>query len=400
MANWTQVPLGDVFDVQLGKMLGAGSDNGDQYQYLANRNVQWGQIVIDELGTMNFSGSERKRYRLQYGDLLVCEGGEVGRAALWSDELPECYFQNALHRLRATSTADPSFMRHYFEFAAREGQFRGLTGQTSIGHLPRSSLVRWRIPVPPVEEQRRIAGVLDTIDEMVYATERTIVKLRSIQEGLFAEAVEVAFTAGRIRRLGEVVGLNSASLIQTGPFGSQLHASEYVDQGVPAFMPKDIKEGELDVRGSAKISASKANELGRHRLRSGDVLFARRGDLSQCAVVAASQAGSICGTGCLLVRIPSEELEPEWLVAAYRHDFVQRQVRARAVGSTMPNLSTGLIRSLAIPFPSEASQRIMAAVHDVSGHVETERANQMKLEAVRAGLAADLLSGRIRTVAV
>ncbi len=194
MDDCEELPLGEVFDVQLGKMLGAGSRHGDQFQYLANRNVQWGRIVIDELGTMNFNIGERTRYRLQSGDLLVCEGGEVGRAAIWSDELPECYFQNAIHRLRAISDADPRYMRHYFEFAAMVGSLRALTGQTSIGHLPRANLVRWLVPMPPLEEQRRIAEILDTADEAIRVHERERDKLKQLRSGLADDLL-----SGRVR---------------------------------------------------------------------------------------------------------------------------------------------------------------------------------------------------------
>lgn len=194
MDDCEELPLGEVFDVQLGKMLGVGSRFGDQFQYLANRNVQWGRIVIDELGTMNFNIAERTRYRLQSGDLLVCEGGEVGRAAIWWDELPECYFQNAIHRLRAISDADPRYMRHYFEFAAMGGSLRALTGQTSIGHLPRANLVRWLVPMPPLEEQRRIAEILDTADEAIRVHEKERDKLKQFRSGLAADLL-----SGRVR---------------------------------------------------------------------------------------------------------------------------------------------------------------------------------------------------------
>ena len=288
--------------------------------------------------------------------------------------------------------AEQPFMTEYFRDASHGVVIEKMTFQQD----------RWlEFPVwlPPVEEQRRIAEILDAIDEAIQATERVIAKLRANANGLISDAAEGALEAGRIRSLGEIADESPGSLIQTGPFGSQLHASEYVSEGTPAFMPTDIKEGELDVERAAKISAKKADELGRHRLRVGDVLFARRGDLSRCAVVAAEQSGGLCGTGCLLVRIPKEALAPDWLAAIYRHDTVQWQVLARAVGSTMLNLSASLIRSLLIPCPTQTSRRLMTVAHATSGRVEIERTDLAKLVVLRAGIAADLLSGRVRTVA-
>ena len=267
---------------------------------------------------------------------------------------------------------------------------RGHHGRLFVRPQPGSR--RWR---SSVGSQRSSARSTKTIR----ATERIIAKLHANANGLITDAAESAFEAGRMRSLGEIAGESSGSLIQTGPFGSQLHASEYVSEGTPAFMPSDIREGELDAGGATKISAKKADELRRHRLRVGDVLFARRGDLSRCAVVAVEQSGGLCGTGCLLVRIPEEVLAPHWLAAIYRHDAVQRQVLARAVGSTMLNLSASVIRSLLIPCPTQTSQSLMTAAHATSGRIEIERINLGKLVALRAGLASDLLSGRVRTVA-
>ena len=308
------------------------------------------------------------------------------------------YCSTDLLVLRPRTGVDTRYAGHVVssEFVFRHAE------RNSIGTgMPRTSwhaVSQASIWAPPLEEQRRIAEILDSIDETIQATEHVIAKLRAAANGLISDAVENALRTGKIRSLGEVADGIPGSLIQTGPFGSQLHASEYVSEGIPAFMPTDMSDGTLDVVGAAKISAKKADELGRHRLRVGDVLFARRGDLSQCAVVAAEQDGGLCGTGCLLVRIPETGLSPVWLATAYRHDAVQRQVLARAVGSTMLNLSAGLVRSLLIPCPTRVSKRLMKVAQESARRIEGERVNLAKLGVLRAGLAADLLSGRVRTV--
>lgn len=353
------------------------------------------QLLDVDADTDRFNGQIDSRFMIRSGDIVMSWSGTIA-VVKW--ERGNAWLNQHLFRVDPRDGVSREFFRHLLYFAVDD--LLAAAHGTTMKHITRAELSRFVVLLPPLEEQRRIAEVLDTIDETIQATERVIAKLRAIREGLFTEGVEAAISTGRIRRLGEVVDQSSDSLIQTGPFGSQLHASEYIDEGIPAFMPRDIREGKLDIRRSAKISVDKANELGRHRLRSGDVLLARRGDLSQCAVVAASQAESICGTGCLLVRIPREELEPEWLVAAYRHEFIQRQVQARAIGSTMLNLSATLVRSLLIPFPSQASQRLMLGIQESSRRLEAERANLAKLQQLRAGLAADLLSGRVQTVAV
>ena len=387
MADWETHRLGDVAQLKMGQSPpGSRVTDLDGGLPFLQGNAEFGSrcptatLQCDEAARRSAPGDSLISVRAPVGAINRADRGYgIGRglAAVTFDVI------------------DPDFGHHALIKWSRDLQ--RVSQGTTFSAIGRMELAALQFPVPPLEEQRWIAEILDMIDETIQATERVIAKLRANTDGLIAGAAERALEAGRIRSLGEIADGSPGSLIQTGPFGSQLHASEYVSDGIPAFMPTDIKEGELDVGGAAKVSAKKADELGRHRLRVGDVLFARRGDLSRCALVAAEQSGGLCGTGCLLVRIPEEALSPDWLAAIYRHETVQRQVLGRAVGSTMLNLSASLIRSLLIPCPTQASRRLMAAAHASSARIEIERANLAKLVALRAGIAADLLSGRVRT---
>ena len=98
---WDVVRLGDVYEVQLGKMLSPKSRQGrNPLPYLTNRNVRWGEFDLSDLLTMDFDQREIEKFQLRPGDLLVCEGGDTGRAAVWLGEIADCYYQKALHRLR------------------------------------------------------------------------------------------------------------------------------------------------------------------------------------------------------------------------------------------------------------------------------------------------------------
>ena len=99
--EWEVSSVGREFSVQLGKMLDAERNVGISKPYLGNRAVQWDRIDVGELPTVPMSRTDLEKFRLQFGDLLVCEGGEVGRAAIWNAPLEECYYQNALHRIRS-----------------------------------------------------------------------------------------------------------------------------------------------------------------------------------------------------------------------------------------------------------------------------------------------------------
>ena len=120
-------------------MLDATKNAGEAKPYLGNRAVQWGRIDVSAAGLVPLSRSDVRRYRLNRGDLLVCEGGEVGRAAIWQDQLPECYFQKAIHRLRPTRGYNVRLMLAVLEYWASTGAFNNYVTQTSIAHLPREN---------------------------------------------------------------------------------------------------------------------------------------------------------------------------------------------------------------------------------------------------------------------
>lgn len=164
--EWRKRKIGDLFDVQLGKMLNKAASSGpDQREYLTNINVRWGGFDLTNLNRMHFSERDRDKFRLIAGDLIVCEGGEVGRCAIWRDEHNDCYYQKALHRLRRRSSDIlPEYTYQYFQFGAASGLFSEYSTRSSIAHLTREKLVQVPIPVPPQPEQARISEVLQTWD--------------------------------------------------------------------------------------------------------------------------------------------------------------------------------------------------------------------------------------------
>ena len=388
MSDWRRVPIGEVFDVQLGKMLGAGSEYGTQYQYLANRNVQWGRVVIDDLGTMNFSATEREQYRLRSGDLLVCEGGEVGRAALWSDELPECYFQNAIHRLRVTSAISSQFMRHYFEFAATAGSFRALTGQTSIGHLPRSNLVRWLVPVPPLEEQRQIAEILDTIDETIQATEGVIAKLIRHREGLEAWLLREGQDAKH-------VALTEVASVDRGKFSARPRNDPAFYGGkYPFIQTGDVTRAQ---RRTGIGYAQTLNDLGlavSRKFQVGTIAVTIAANIADTAILDRPMCFPDSVVGVTVFRPNSTR----WIELCIHG--AKPILEARAPQSAQKNINLQDLRPLIIPVLDPARQHVLAeAWEEQLRLVDREMLSVAKLNQLRSGLAADLLSGRVRTVA-
>ena len=180
--DWDVSTVGQQFSVQLGKMLDAKRNVGVAKPYLGNRAVQWNRIDIAGLSSVPLSPADLLRFRLEKGDLLACEGGEVGRAAIWDAPFDECYYQKALHRLRPLKDFDPRFMVAILHHLADRGMLANYVTQTSIAHLPRDKFIEVPIPPPPVAEQHAVATALSDVDELLGGLDRLIAKKRDLKQ--------------------------------------------------------------------------------------------------------------------------------------------------------------------------------------------------------------------------
>lgn len=145
--------------------------------------------------------------------------------------------------------------------------------------------------------------------------------------------------------------------LQTGPFGSQLHADEYTDEGIPVVMPKDLIAGRIVVVTAARIPEIRAAQLKRHSIQVGDVLFSRRGDVARAGLATKSDEGFLCGTGCLRARPDRNKALPEFLNLLIQAPTARRWLENNAVGQTMPNMNTEILSQLTFRVPSLSEQQ-------------------------------------------
>lgn len=150
--------------------------------------------------------------------------------------------------------------------------------------------------------------------------------------------------------------------IQTGPFGSQLHQSDYSEEGTPVIMPKDIVEGRVVEDNIARVSDIHIQRLKRHKVKCGDVVYSRRGDVGRCALVGEKEDGWLCGTGCLKVELNKEKVLPPFLFYILQRQDSVGWVESHAVGSTMPNLNTGILAKLPVFLPTLNLQHRIASI--------------------------------------
>lgn len=187
--GWKMVKLGECSETELGKTLDEGRNTGQYRPYLCALNVLWGKIDTTTIKQMRIEDSELERYLVKKGDLLVCEGGEIGRCAIWNSN-DEIYYQNALHRVRFYNEFEPMFFMYllcfYNDLRIIEKYGKGLT----IKHLNQTSFRNIPVYVPDLPAQRRIAAILSGIDAKIAAEEKVLEKYEKVKKGLMERMLE------------------------------------------------------------------------------------------------------------------------------------------------------------------------------------------------------------------
>lgn len=228
------------------------------------------------------------------------------------------------------------------------------------------------IPVPPINQQQRIADYLDRkcsqIDTIIARQQEVIEKLKAYKLSVITEAVtkglnpNVPMKDSGVEWIGEIpehwtvsalrYGLEN---IQTGPFGSQLHAEDYIEDGIFVINPANIVEGCIVPDNRCSVTELKAQELSRHILNKGDIIFARRGEMGRCAYFGGSFQQYLCGTGCIKIQC-NANLMPEFISWFLQTSCVKQYLTLNSVGTTMANLNTTIISGIPVVFPPISEQ--------------------------------------------
>ncbi|MEU3333019.1 restriction endonuclease subunit S [Glutamicibacter creatinolyticus] len=274
-----------------------------------------------------------------------------------------------------------------------------------------------KIALPPREEQLAIANYLDRetaeIDAFIADQEQLIALLAERRAATITQAVTKGLNPDAPMKVtgndwfseipvhwSMMKGSLAASLIQTGPFGSQVHAHDYVDDGIPLINPQHIVDGRIVPNSHKGVTSDKAIELDRHRLRIGDVVVARRGELGRSAVVSRKDAGALCGTGSLLIRLRADSYDATYFQLVFSSDQNRAALSQASIGATMDNLSAGTIISSKFPAPPLDEQRqivdyIVHEIEEIDAAITDAREAITLSKERRAAVISAAVSGKI-----
>jgi type I restriction enzyme S subunit len=366
-SDWHVQRFDSLFAVQQGKQVSKRNRVGkNQRPFLRTKNVFWGRLDLIDLDEMHFTEAEEQRLALEPGDLLICEGGDIGRTAIWQGELDRCYYQNHLHRARLRNeNGDSRFALYWLWYAFEVGSvYFGRGNITTIPNLSQSKLSELPLPVPPLVEQRKIASVLSVVQRAIEQQERllqlTAELKKTLLHQLFTQGLrgepQKQTEIGPVPESWEATTLGRLAckphgFLQTGPFGSQLHKHDYVEDGIGIVNPTHLWGNRINHKDVPRVSSQTAAKLERHRLEAGDILFARWGEIGRHGMVTKSEEGWLCGTGCFLARVRQEHINNRFLSYLWSTPGVIAWLNSHAAGVIMPNLNNTVLGSMPVFYP-------------------------------------------------
>lgn len=258
--SWKWVRLPEIGTSSLGKTLNKGLDTGNEVPYLCSINVYWDGINLNQIKTAKFSSVDMEKYLLHRGDLLICEGGDVGRSAVWNSNM-EMYYQNALHCVRFYGAINPYYFKYCFELYKHNRILENASKGMTIKHLVQGALYAISFPLPPLAEQHRIVAkieeLLPLVDRYAVAYEQLEqfnakfpedMKKSILQYAIQGKLVEQRAEEGTGEELYQQIQAEKQRLIKEGKIKKEKPLPEIAEDEKPYNIPDNwtwVRFGEL-----------------------------------------------------------------------------------------------------------------------------------------------------------
>jgi len=362
LGAYSMVRLGSVARIQPGLTLDAGKAMTlptVSRPYLRVANVQDGWVDLSEMKEVDVPRVLAHRWELQYGDVLMTEGGDadkLGRGAVWKGEIPGCLHQNHVFAVRPGGKLYPPYLGFVTQTSYARAYFEATSSKTTgIASTSASKIASFRIPLPPIEDQIRIDGFLDAETARIDAIatkKRRLVELLTERRAGFIET--------EIRRLADQFGSfrlkTAVSVITVGIVVTP--SAWYADNGSPALRGVNVRPGRIDLDDLVYLSSEGQLLHQKTILRTGDVVVVRTGQ----AGAAASVPPSLNGANCIdLLIVRPGKLNAEYLVNVVNSDWTQKHIRKHSVGTIQSHFNVETMAELPLPVPPPAIQEAVVA---------------------------------------
>jgi type I restriction enzyme S subunit len=276
----------------------------------------------------------------------------------------------------------PDFFNYYTRSKDYLSEVEKRCSGATRKRISRKNLGNIEIPLPPLPEQKRIVAILDEafegIDAAIANTQANLAAARELFES-YLNRVFTEKGEGWVEKKLEKIG----GSVSTGPFGSLLHKSDYVIGGIPLINPANINGTEIIPDERKAVSEDTMQRLLPYKLKAGDIVVGRRGEIGRCAVVTPEQDGWLCGTGSFIIH-PHASVNPSFLAHLIRSKHYKKKLEDLSTGATMKNLSNSTLSNMLISLPSTTEQnRILDKLQDIyNAASNAETLYQQKLDAL------------------
>lgn len=359
--GWAKTPFESIADVQLGKMLDKAKNKGEPTPYLRNINVRWGDIDMSDILDMRMSSSEREAFNIRDGDVLICEGGEPGRAAVWRGGVTALTFQKALMRLRPYDEIQPDYIARYLRHASWAGLLDDHFTGTTIKHLPQNVLRRLEAPLPPFAEQRRIVAKLDALTARTARARTDLDRVQALAERQREATLSAAFSGDltegwRVQQSRGKEGwsertVGELAVVVTGMTPPAARKKESFGGSIPFFKPTDLNQG-YNVTTAREMLTEEGAKYSRP-VPAGSTLVTCIGATIGKTGMARSRCCMNQQINAMTTRGPATA---EWLYWVAISPSFQRQILDNASATTLPILNKGRFERLTMPFAPEDEQ--------------------------------------------
>jgi type I restriction enzyme S subunit len=350
---WKRVPLGAFAkSVEYG-VTAAATLQPVGPKFLRITDIQDGAVNWDTVPWCKCDARSVEDSRLLAGDIVFARtGATTGKSFLIRDCPPDTVFASYLIRVRVGNDADPRYVSHFFQTRDYWAQItKGARGAAQPG-VNATTLKAIHVPLPPVAEQKRIAEVMDRAEALRAKRRAALTQLDTLTQSMFLDLFGDADAKGwPMTTVAEIAKPDNGS-IRTGPFGSQLLHSEFVDEGVAVLGIDNAVANEFRWGERRFISEAKYRELKRYTVRPGDVLITIMGTCGRCAVVPDDVPLAINTKHLCCITLDRGKCVPVFLHAYFlRHPLARRYLDQTAKGAIMSGLNMGIIEAMPIPIP-------------------------------------------------
>lgn len=349
--GWEYKKLGQVCTSDLGKTLNKSKDRGELHPYLCSINILWDKIDLSTLKQACFEADEQEKYSVRKGDLLVCEGGDTGRSAIW-DRDETILYQNALHRLRFHESVSPKFVLFYLLYLKDIGEIDNKYSKgVTIKHLVKKALLSIPLPIPPKSTQLSIVSELDKINELIRIKKEQLKDYDTLAQSIFYEMFgdPVENEKGwEVKALGELCSKIGSGATPRG--GNE----SYKDEGISLIRSLNVYNNEFRRKDLAYIDDEQAAALSNVTLLENDVLLNITGaSVARCCIVPSDLLPARVNQHVCIIRPLDNVLVPIFLNKVLTNISYQARLLAlaRSKAATREALPKSVVDSLLIPLP-------------------------------------------------